>query len=117
MARIPAFKCPICGAPTAKKNIVTVNITKKVCKDCVEYTTDKQNYIADYYHEDTKTTETLCITDSGKYILVVDEEGEDKAEFFKMSKEQAISWCIELSQNYALENYFPEYGKEEEIED
>jgi len=109
MARIPNFKCPFCGNPTPKKNIVKISNFKNVCKDCVDYVTGDGQYISEYFFEEDNKTETLCITDSGKYFLTI-EEGEN-IKNIKIDKESAIAWCIELYQEHALERYFPEYER------
>jgi len=108
MARIPSFKCPFCGNPTPKKNIVKIGYNEYICKDCVDYVVSEEHYITEYFFEEENKTETLCMTDNSKYYLII-EEGEN-IKNFKISKESAIAWCIELSQNYTLERYFPEYN-------
>jgi len=36
MARIPSFKCPICGTPTTKKNICKSEVFNQICSECKE---------------------------------------------------------------------------------
>jgi len=112
MARIPNFKCPICGTPTAKKNIVKIGYNEYVCKDCIEYTEDKLTYVAEYYHEITKTFEELYITNSGKFLLSIYIMDEDGINNYKLTKEKTIDWCIEFCKNHILKEYIPEYDKE-----
>jgi len=109
MARKPILTCPFCGNPTPKKNIVEIGYNEYVCKDCVDYVNIEGQHIGDYFFEDEKREETLWMIDDSRYLLIV-EKGEE-IKNYKLTKESALCWCIELNQLYALERFFPEYER------
>jgi len=117
MARIPNFKCPICGTPTTKKNIVKSEVFNQICSECKENEQQHINSLAlfdNWFRFYLHIPRNVSIWDYEEVMKISPSMEENVKVYLEEYPEDGIETAynrqIEDNYTYTHEEFCSEYG-------